>query len=149
MASHDMNGTGTRHYSRYAQESSLGRGLCAVMSMLREEHSCNNTHCRHRAGDAVRRTPDHGMCLRSHVACDQFDHDRTDENVRRIFENRCDAHDFKAGLALPALSLCQRMDLDHVATLRGTLGRNTVFIGGKAGIAQVEKVFKMLMSADE
>lgn len=128
--------------------------------MLGEEHSCNNTHCRHRARDAVRRAPDQGMgpalqgChipadFRRHVACDQFDEDRTNEDVRRILENRCDTHDFKAGLVLPALSLGQRMDLDHVGTRRGTLRRNTVFIGRKAGIAQVEKVFKMLMSADE
>jgi hypothetical protein len=131
-----------------------------MVSMLGEEHSCNNTHCRHRTRDAVRRAPDHGICpalqgshisadFRRHVACDQFDEHRTDENVRRILENRCDAHDFMASLTLQALSLCQRMDLDHVATLRGTLRRNTVFIGRKAGIAQVEIVFKMLMSADE
>jgi hypothetical protein len=128
--------------------------------MLGEEHSCNNTHCRHRTRDAVRPAPDHGMRpalqgshisanFRRHVACDQFDQDRTDENVRRILENRCDTHDFKASLALPAPSLCQRMDLDHVVTLGGTLRRNTVFIGRKAGIAQVEIVFKMLMPADE
>jgi hypothetical protein len=128
--------------------------------MLGEEHSCNNTHCRYSTRDAVRRAPDHGMRpalqgsqisanFRRHVACDQFDQDRTDENVRRILENRSDTHDFKASLGLPALSLCQRMDLDHVGTLGGTPRRNTAFIGGKAGIAQVEIVFKMLMSADE
>jgi hypothetical protein len=128
--------------------------------MLGEEHTCNNTHCRHRTRDAVRRAPDHGMCpalqvshisadFRRHVACDQFDEDRTDEDVRRILENRCDTHDFKARLTLPALSLCQRMDLDHVGTPGGAVRRNTFFIGGKAGIAQVEIVFKMLMSADE
>jgi hypothetical protein len=100
--------------------------------MLGEEHSCDNAHCRHRARDAVRRAPDRGLCpalqgshisadFRGHVACDQFDEDRTDEDVRRILENRCDTHDFRASLALPALSLCQRMDLDHVGTLGGTL----------------------------
>jgi hypothetical protein len=55
----------------------------------------------------------------------------------------------KARLALPALSLCQRMDLDHVGALGETLRRNPVFIRRTAGIAQVEIVFKMLMSADE
>jgi hypothetical protein len=130
------------------------------VSMVGEEHSCNNTHCRHRARGAVRPAPDHGMRpalqgfhvsanFRRHVACDQFDQDRADENVRRILENRCDTHDFKVSLALPALCLCERMDLDHVGTLGETLKRNTVFIGRKAAIAQVEIVFKMLMSADE
>jgi hypothetical protein len=91
--------------------------------MLGEEHSCNNTHCRHCARDAVRRAPDHGMCLRRHVACEQFDEARTDENVRRNLKNRCDAHGCRASLtlpALPALSLCERMDLDDVGTLGGT-----------------------------
>jgi hypothetical protein len=125
-----------------------------------EKHSGNNTHCRHRTRDAVWRSPDHGMCpalqrsqvstdFRRHVACDQFDQDRTDEKVRRILENRCHTHDVMVSLVLPAPSLCQRMDLDHVAALGGTLIRNTVFIGRKAAIAHVEIVFKMRMSADE
>jgi hypothetical protein len=109
-----------------------------------EEQSCNHTHCRHRARDAVRRAD-----FRRHVACDQFDEDRTDEKVGRIPEKRCDTHDFKAGLLLPALRLCQRMDLDHIGGLGGTVRRNTVFIRRRAGIAHVEKVFQMLMSADE
>jgi len=50
---------------------------------------------------------------------------------------------------LPALSR-QRMDLEDVATLRGTVRiRNAVFVGSKARIAQVEIVFKVMMSADE
>ena len=100
--------------------------------MLGEEHSCNNTHCRHRARDAVRRAPDHGMRpvlqgshisadFRRHVACEQFDEGRTDENVRRILKNRGDTHGCQASLALPALSLCKRMDLDDVGRLCGTV----------------------------
>jgi hypothetical protein len=99
--------------------------------MLGEEHSCNYTHCRHRARDAVGRATDHAMCpalqgshisadFRRHVACDQFHEDRTDEDVCRILKNRCDAHDCRAGLALPALGLCERMDLEDVAALGGT-----------------------------
>lgn len=64
-----------------------------MVSMLGEKHSCDYTHCRYRARDAVRRAPDHGMCpalqdshiaadFRRHVACDQFYEHRTDENVR-------------------------------------------------------------------
>jgi hypothetical protein len=50
---------------------------------------------------------------------------------------------------LPALS-GQRMDLEDVATLRGTVRiQNAAFIGRKARIAQVEIAFKMMMSADE
>ena len=103
------------------------------MSMVGEEHSCNNTHCRHRARGAVRRALHHGMCpalqgshisadFRRHIDCEQFDQDRTDENVRRILEKRCNTHGCRAGLALPALCLCEGMDLDHVGTLGGTVG---------------------------
>jgi hypothetical protein len=100
--------------------------------MLGEEHSRNNTHCRDRTRDAVRRAPDHGMCpalqgshisadFRRHVACEQFDEAGTDESVRRKLENRGDTHGCQASLALPAPSLCKRMDLDHIATLGGTV----------------------------
>ena len=130
-----------------------------MVSMLGEEHPCNNTHCRHRARDAVRRAPDRGMCLalegthvsadfRRHVACDQFDEGRTGENVRRKLKNRCDTHGCRAGLALPAPGLCKRMDLEDVAALGGT-GRNTVFIGRNAAVAQVKIVFKVMMPADK
>ena len=99
--------------------------------MLGEEHPRDNTHCRHRARDAVRRAPDHGMRpalqashisadFRRHVACDQFDEGRTDENVRRVPKQRCDTHDCQASLALPALRLWKRMDLDDVAAPVGT-----------------------------
>jgi hypothetical protein len=75
--------------------------------MLGEEHSCHNTHCRHRTRDAVRRAPDHGVCsalqgshipadFGRHVACKQFDEARTDEGVRREFKNRCDTHGCQA-----------------------------------------------------
>lgn len=86
--------------------------------------------------------------FRRHVACDQFDEGRTDENVRRDPKNRCDTHGCRAGLALPAPGLCKRMDLEDVATLGGTR-RNTVFICRKAAVAQVKIVFKVMMPADE
>jgi hypothetical protein len=100
--------------------------------MLGEEHSCYNTHCRDRTRDAVRRAPDHRMCpalqgshivadLRRHVACEQFDEAGADESVRRKLKNRRDTHGCRASLALPALSLCKRMDLDHIAALGGTV----------------------------
>jgi hypothetical protein len=51
---------------------------------------------------------------------------------------------------LPALRPHQRMDLEHVAALGGTVRtKNAVFIGRKAHIAQVEIVFKVMVSANK
>jgi hypothetical protein len=51
---------------------------------------------------------------------------------------------------LPALSRHKRMNLEDIGTLQGSLRtRNTVFIGRKARITQVEIVFEVMMSTDE
>jgi hypothetical protein len=119
--------------------------------LLGEQHARNNAHCRHRPREAV--WSDISADFRHHVACDPSDHGRTHENVRRILKECCETH----GCArpsrltmLPALNSHQRMDLEHVAALGGTVRtQNAVFIGRKARIAQVEIVFKVMVSADK